>query len=76
MSRRGRLHGDFQPGLPGSESDLLKMKVAITCMFNFSPIFSWKFAFCAQGAIGHVMAIIFQPGGRSEILARAETHRE
>ena len=75
VSRRGRLHGDLQPGLPGSESDPLKMKVEITWRFNFSPIFSWKIVFCAQAVIGHVIATIFQPGRRSEIWAQAEAHR-
>ena len=35
---------------------------------------SWKFAFCDRAEIEHAMATIFQPGGRSEISARAETH--
>ena len=31
-------------------------------------------AFCARAEIEHVITTIFQPGGRSEISARAETH--
>ena len=37
-------------------------------------IFSCKFAFCARAEIEHVIATIFQPGGRSEISVRAEIH--
>ena len=33
-----------------------------------------KFAFCARADIEHGIATMFQPGGRSEISARAETH--
>ena len=34
----------------------------------------WRFAFYTRAEIEHVIATIFQPGGRSEISARAETH--
>ena len=30
--------------------------------------------FCTRAEIEHVIATIFQPGGRSEISARVETH--
>ena len=36
--------------------------------------FLMEFTFCARAEIEHVIATIFQPGGRSEISARAETH--
>ena len=36
--------------------------------------YSWTFAFCTRAEIEHVIATIFQPCGRGEISARAETH--
>ena len=46
----------------------------IYCVFAPQQTFSRKFAFCARAEIQHVIARIFQPGGRSEISARAEIH--
>ena len=46
----------------------------IYCVFAPQQTFSRKFAFCARAEIDHVIATIFQPGGRSEISARAEIH--
>ena len=48
--------------------------MCIYCVFRTSVNFLTKFAFCARAEIEHVIATIFQPGGRSEISARAETH--
>ena len=46
----------------------------IYCVFAPQQTFSRKFAFCARAEIEHVIATIFQPGGRSEISAQAEIH--
>ena len=46
----------------------------IYCVFAPQQTFSRKFAFCARAEIEHAIATIFQPGGRSEISARAEIH--
>ena len=45
----------------------------INRVFAGQKIFSWKFAFCAQAEIEHVIATIFQPRGQCEISAWAET---
>ena len=46
----------------------------IYCVFAPQETFSRKLAFCARAENDHVIATIFQPGGRSEISARAEIH--
>ena len=48
----------------------------IDCVFAPQLTFSWKLAFCARAEIEHVIATIFQPGGRSEISARVKTPHE
>ena len=42
--------------------------------FCTSVNFGVEICVCARAEIEHVIATIFQPGGRSEISARAEIH--
>ena len=60
----------FQPELKKDPEHAHRLCFRIRSKFSQS----WKFSFYARAEVEHVFATIFQPGGWSEISARAETH--